>query len=75
MNIYPKVDEKNEVLDVLKGRIETLEVENTSLKTTIAGIETKTAAIGSIYCLLQNSNTNDIHFRWSIEYNKYKTSI
>lgn len=75
LNIYPKVDETNEALDALKGRIETLEVENTSLKTTIAAIETKTAAIGSIHYLLQNSNTNEIHFRWSIEHNKYKISI
>lgn len=75
LNIYPKIDETREALDVLKGRIETLEVKNTSLKTMIAAIDTKIAAIGSIHYLLQISNTNEIRFRWSTEHNIQCASI
>ncbi|WP_289705283.1 hypothetical protein, partial [Bacteroides acidifaciens] len=45
MNTYPTVDETNEALDVLKGRIETLEAENTTLKATIAAFEARIAAL------------------------------
>ena len=38
---YPTVDEDNEGLDVLIGRIETLESENIALKDTIAAMEAR----------------------------------
>lgn len=45
LNTYLTVDETNGDLDILKGRIETFEAENTSLKTTMAVFEARIAAL------------------------------
>ena len=43
MNSYPTADETNEFIDVLKGRIETIDAEKTSLKTMITVFEARIA--------------------------------
>ena len=43
MNTYLTDDETNEFIDVLKGRIETIDAKNTSLKTMITVFEARIA--------------------------------
>ena len=48
MNTYLTVDEKNEAVDLLKSRIETLEAKNRSSKTIFASFEARIAALENL---------------------------
>lgn len=48
MNTYLTANEKNQAVDLLKSRIETLEAKNTSSKTIFASFEARIAALENL---------------------------